>query len=128
MKKASSSSSTKGQKSILGFFQKKASEQQKLLGPSGTTTLPIGSPKKKLVPKAPPRATQNLTPAPSSDAVEADEDEDVVPTKGRRRPAVQSPMTPASLDGAVDSGLAKEPISSPSRKVFFMHFNYEVPY
>ena len=111
------SSNAKGQKSILGFFQKKATGQQKSLGPSVTTTLPIGSPKKKLVPKAPPRAPQNLTPAPSSDAVEADDDEDVVPVRGRKKPVVQSPMTPASLDGAVEIG---GPASSPSRKVPFM--------
>lgn len=121
------STSSKSQKSILGFFQKKPAGtlQPQVNGvPSSTspaaitTTLPIGSPKKrdtqKLVHKAPARVSQHLTPAPSSDAIEDDdEDQTVQPARKRKmNNSLPSPVTPGNVEaGVVDLG------SSPSRKV-----------
>ena len=116
-KKTPSSIPSKGQKSILGFFQKKAAGEQTPSKSLGTTTLPIGSPKKKFVQQASSRVIQNLTPAPSSDAIE-EEDEDVVPAKPRKRvTGLPSPVTPASFDGAVEPKPVAPVSSSPTRKV-----------
>ena len=118
------SSGVKAQKSILGFFGKKpaGSQQESSSIPStlnGTASLPIGSPKKKLVPKAPSKVSQTLTPAPSSDAIEPDEDdEDVLPSKSRRAaPGLPSPVTPAGFDGAEETPPSFIPSSTPIRKV-----------
>jgi hypothetical protein len=109
--KKATPSSAKGQKSILGFFQKKAEEEQKI-------TLPIGSPKKKSVQKVPSRVSQILTPLPSSDAIEEDEDEDVVTSRPRKRfSAHPTPATPASFNESPASSKAPVMDSSPSRKV-----------
>ena len=118
-------SQTPAQKSILGFFQRKgqASQPAKTGTPqtNGTKTLPIGSPKKQLVKKAAAKASQTLTPAPSSDAaVNEDEDEEdvVKPSKGKRAPmGLPSPVTPMGLDGVQDDAFGGSFTSSPSRKV-----------
>ena len=66
--------------------------------------------------QAPSRVSQNLTPAPSSDAVEVDEDEDIAPIKPRKRGiGLPSPVTPASFDGAHETGPPAS--SSPLQKV-----------
>ena len=118
LKKTPSNASSKGQKSILGFFQKKPSGGQTPSKAPVITTLPIGSPKKKFVQQASSRVSQNLTPAPSSDAVVEEEDEDVVPVRPRKRETgLPSPLTPASLDGAVEPVAVAPASSSPLRKV-----------
>ena len=114
-KRSSSTSASKSQKSILGFFQRKStnSPQPNTNGArklGGSTTLPIGSPKKQLVQRAPVRISQSLTPAPSSDAIEAEEEGNVRPLKACGLP---SPTSPPSLD----SGSRMPLSSSPTRKV-----------
>ena len=118
LKKTPSSGKASGQRSILGFFPKKPAVQQSSSPVSLNTTLPIGSPKKKLVQNAQPAVGQSLTPAPSSDAVIAEDDEDINPIKPRRRGiGLPSPVTPASLDGAVEFRHDVPLSSSPPRKV-----------
>ena len=118
LRKSSSNTLPKTQKSILGFFQKKSTPSAGFDGQGTTTTLPIGSPKKKFVQQAPSRVSQTLTPAPSSDAVVEEDDEDIIPTRPRKRGiGLPSPVTPASLDGAHENGLPALGSSSPLRKV-----------
>ena len=118
LRKSSSNNLPKTQKSILGFFQKKSTPSAGFGGQGTTTTLPIGSPKKKFVQQAPSRVSQILTPAPSSDVVEEEEDEDIVPTRPRKRGiGLPSPVTPAGLDGSHEDGLPALGSSSPLRKV-----------
>ena len=123
--KTPSSAGAKGQKSILGFFQKKGAGalQPQVNGvPTSQVSmrLPIGSPKKKLVQASSTRpGLQTLTPAPSSDAIEEDED-DIISTKPRRKiTGLPSPSTPAESVPPSDS--MAEPCSSPSRKVCFYY-------
>ena len=114
-----------GQKSILGFFrrgqassQAKSSSTPKL---NGTTSLPIGSLKKQLVKGASSKPLQTLTPAPSSDAVVEEEDEDVVkPSKAKNKvvTGLPSPVTPMGLDGSIDAETLCALTNSPSRKVW----------
>ena len=122
--KMSSDSTKPRQKSILGFFQQRnqglRSKSPARPASNGTKTLPIGSPKKQSVSKRSARPSQTLTPAPSSDAVAANEDDEdvVVPAKSKRATTgLPSPVTPIGLDGALDEVNAPNFTSSPSRKV-----------
>ena len=128
LKKSSSSQSQpqsgKNQKSILGFFQKKATQPSPAVSqanskPSGSSLLP----RKKLVQRSPKGPTPILTPAPSSDAIDEDvEDGDVrLPLKGRRVNGPATPMTPAESTqgskGPLSDDASAMEFSSPSRKV-----------
>lgn len=126
LKKSTSSFSSKGQKSILGFFQKKSAEASPTapISSGNSLTLPIGSPK-KAASKAPRGLDQHLTPAPSSDAVkEEDEDEESVkPMRFRiKNTGLTSPLTPLTFDGASDP-IDPVPSSSPSRKAYYLHIS-----
>ena len=117
-------SSRPGQKSILGFFQRGTPGTQQSKSPTptslnGTKKLPIGSPKKQSVNRAFAKSAPSLTPAPSSDAVVEEEDEDVAkPSKPRKQQTgLPSPVTPVGLDGALDVVAVSGLTSSPSRKV-----------
>ena len=120
-KSVSGSMAAKSQKSILGFFQRKPAGplQPQVNGVSTAepATLPIGSPKKKSVQHA-SKVAQNLTPAPSSDAIVPDDDEDDVlgPTRKRKSGfGLPSPVTPATVHGSDASPNGAS--SSPTRKV-----------
>lgn len=125
-KPSSSSQSNKTQKSILGFFQKK-SESGSSPATKPSPTLPssakslVISPKKAI--SRPSSAINDLTPAPSSDALEPSS-----PTYGANEYArgrnkengLPSPVTPADMTGA--DGISKEvagvaSLSSPSHRV-----------
>lgn len=127
LKKSSSSQTVKsGQKSILGFFQKAPSStvSQKSFDPN--PKLPersISSTKSKSVPKqsfSAPKPAQDLTPVPSSDAVDAEneEDQEDVTVGANKSNGLPSPVTPAD---ATTETKAKDmdftSFSSPSRKV-----------
>ena len=123
LKKSSSSQSSKNQKSILGFFQKKSgnvlmpnvNEASKV---NASTVLHQKTPKKPLVSRPSERSSDSLTPAPSSDALEAINDEAHDQSRGIRS-SVIPPITPAdstmSGQDTPDSGMLL--FSSPSRKV-----------
>ncbi|KAL9118569.1 MAG: hypothetical protein Q9187_004880 [Circinaria calcarea] len=126
-KSTSGSQSGQNQKSILGFFQKKAvgSSQEK---PNSTpkfngSVVPSNATEKKtLVQRVPKAATQSLTPLPSSDALDGmleDEDDEVVTSNDKpKMNGLPSPITPAAVAStgnptSVGNGLV---FSSPSRK------------
>ncbi|MCJ1471944.1 DNA mismatch repair protein msh6 [Lambiella insularis] len=109
--KQSTSSSSKNQKSILGFFQKRPVEA---LQPNinGASKVNAASNKKKLVQRSSIGVCQSLTPAPSSDAPE--EEQDVIVT-GKPN-GLPSPITPASEENNIGQAAANETSNSPSRK------------
>jgi hypothetical protein len=124
-KTSSGSVPGKNQKSILGFFQRQSTValQPHVNGVSAAAAASSASsgapPKQKLVQKPTIKVGQNLTPAPSSDAVDEDEeDEDVVPRRKPQRPiGLPSPITPGLggvRAGKDEAGLADD---SPSHKV-----------
>ena len=129
-----SSSSSKNQTSIAGFFRKKDPEAVS----NGTPTingsaLPLHvSPKKKGVKKLPKASNHhNLTPAPSSDAVEDIEEEQEVKSvrlNGAHAPnGLPSPVTPASIgarNDVVADDTAPKGFYSPPRKVRFRAHRY----
>ncbi len=132
-KSTSGSQSSKDQKSILGFFQKKSAEVPRLATTAQSkvngSVLPLNGPRKTALPKGAVRgSSQSLTPAPSSDALE-DPDE-----KENRREnliaaddvtGLPSPTTPAiSVVGAGASEGDDVPSSfnSPSRKASILAF------
>ena len=121
-----SSSSSKNQTSIAGFFKKKDSEAvANGLPKINGSSLPVhSSPKRSGLKKSSRALQQNLTPAPSSDAAE-DVTEEAGPSapklNGNHTPnGLPSPVTPASAlavgDGTVDD-IAPKGFYSPSRKV-----------
>lgn len=129
LQKSTSGSQSGQQKSILGFFQKKAigSSQEtpngapKLngSGPSSDTTE-----KKKLVQRISKGPTQSLTPLPSSDALDNEQENELeLEVAGfDHKPEMNglpSPITPAANAGSGDSNSSGGglPFSSPSRKV-----------
>ena len=128
-KSMSGSQSSKNQKSILGFFQKRAADSpqppihgtSKLNGPS-TQTDGVA---KKILAKRPARgSSQSLTPAPSSDALEELDVQDEEAYKKEmldKENGLPSPITPVPGLGG-DGSPDIEPssslnFSSPSRKV-----------
>ena len=122
LKKSSSSQSSNTQKSILGFFQKKPAEvlQPNVNGVSRTNMPSHELQKKKLVSQSSKGSNHALTPAPSSDALN-DEQEDSIDSMRDKSMVngIISPITPAdsirSGQDSLDNGLLQ--FSSPSRKV-----------
>lgn len=128
LKKSSSSQSqpqsSKNQKSILGFFQKTATQPSPAISQANSKPIDSGPlPRKKLVQRSPNGPTQILTPAPSSDAIDEDvEDEDVrLPLKSRRVNGPAAPMTPSDSTkgskGSLSDDVSAMEFSSPTRKV-----------
>ena len=121
-----SSSSSKNQTSIAGFFRKRDSETASSATPKiNGSALPVhSSPKKNGFKKPSVTSSQSLTPAPSSDAVEEkDEETDVKPIKvdgNHKSNGLPSPITPASavtIDKSTVDEIAPKGFYSPSRKV-----------
>lgn len=121
-----SSSSSKNQTSIAGFFRKKDSVSSTNGTPSITgTRLPVNSlSKSNGIKKASVSSSQSLTPAPSSDTVEEHREEaEMRPVKKRGKygsNGLPSPMTPVSVVDASDLGqenIVPKGFYSPSRKV-----------
>ena len=128
-KSTSGSQSSKNQKSILGFFQKRATDPSQTSNsgsskPNGLSTY-SNEVKKKTLAKIPVRgSSQSLTPAPSSDALEElDVLDEILHKKGMRSEenGLPSPITPVPGVGG-DGSQDVEPsssltFSSPSRQV-----------
>ncbi|KAI9700930.1 MAG: DNA mismatch repair protein msh6 [Bogoriella megaspora] len=131
LKKSNSSSQPdKTQKTLLGFFQKTSQSSQATSqasqasqasnGSNKTSSVPTKSnPKKKGIPV---RSSASLTPAPSSDALEAPSSDVELPSEGistSQQHGLPSPVTPAEVDADVSSSKGNVGISysSPSRKV-----------
>lgn len=131
LKKASSGSQTaKNQKSILGFFQKKTTDNQPLSKDGELTSSPMGhgGVRKRLASRSAARksSSQALTPAPSSDAAERLNSEDVMEEGGDQASGdngLPSPVTPMNgiiKDNGSQAGASDLlPFNSPSRKVIF---------
>lgn len=124
LKKTSSSQSSKNQKSIVGFFQKRSA----LTSPSSTqlasTNPSVQSDKSNSVKKVARGLSQSLTPAPSSDALEEDSSDDRAETKeqsAEKDNGLPSPITPVSdaAAGNITPSTIKVTLNynSPSRKV-----------
>ena len=126
-KSTSGSQSSKDQKSILGFFQKKSGDgprlpvitQPKVNG----STLPVNGPRRTALPKGSVRgSSSSLTPAPSSDALEEPDEQENIKV-GEPPPGdvmgLPSPITPAvsAAGGVLDEDDILPSFSSPSRKV-----------
>ena len=123
-KSTSGSQSGKNQKSILGFFQKRTTEALKpnvngVSNSNGLSTAQSISNKKKLVQKSPTNVSHSLTPAPSSDAPEEDEEVTCVASKSSQKAnGLPSPITPVNTNGDEDAPSSSVvAFSSPSRKV-----------
>lgn len=124
-KSTSGSQSSKDQKSILGFFQKKSAESPKLASPAqlkaNGTRLPLNGSRKTTWPKGSVRgSSQSLTPAPSSDALEEPEVEGNIqhkPAAGDALTGLLSPITPAvsTVAGVLEDDVPSS-FGSPSRK------------
>ena len=126
-KSTSGSQSGQNQKSILGFFQKKeiGSSQETANGTpklNGSGAPSNATEKKTLVQRIPKGPTQSLTPLPSSDALDDEQEDQNEVEVLNHRPKMNglpSPITPAANASSgnstsFDDGL---PFSSPSRKV-----------
>lgn len=127
-KSDSGSQSSKNQKSILGFFQKKSTTGSlpPLTGDAASSPSTTVGAMKRLVkrPAARRHSSQTLTPAPSSDAAECPDQDDAMHYHGHEKQGpkcLPSPITP--LPGTVDvngiQGAVTDPLgfNSPSRKV-----------
>ena len=129
LKKSNSGSQTsKNQKSILGFFQKKSTDSSlpALTRDAGSSPSTNGGATKRLAkrPATKRGSSQTLTPAPSSDAAEGFDLENVM--EGGRHQingpnALPSPITPVTrpVDGNDSRANMDDLLSfnSPSRKV-----------
>lgn len=129
LNKTSSSQSSKNQKSIVGFFQKRSA----LTSPSSTQLAStnrdspvssVQSDKSNSVKKVARGLSQSLTPAPSSDALEEDSSDDRAETKeqsAEKDNGLPSPITPVSdaAAGNIPPSTIKVTLNynSPSRKV-----------
>ncbi|MCJ1288253.1 DNA mismatch repair protein msh6 [Xylographa opegraphella] len=122
LKKSTSSQSSKNQKSILGFFQKRATGalQPNINGaskPKPGLIAPGLSSKKKLVQRSSTTASQSLTPAPSSDAPEDEQEPSITAnSNGRSVIGLPSPVTPASESNGLEDVAPHTSFTSPSRK------------
>ena len=126
-KSTSGSHSSKNQTSIAGFFQKKpATSSSNGNSKPNCSALPVRSSPSKKTKRFIQGSDQSLTPAPSSDAVEKEEDQKTRPAiangsfKGNGLP---SPLTPAGVtNGDSPANSLAVPIGfySPSRKVLFL--------
>lgn len=117
LKKSSSSKQT----SIAGFFQKKAATAS-----TNGTALPVRQSPKRKARKSIEGSDQSLTPAPSSDPIEHEEEADgpAISSVGRKdaKPkstGLPSPVTPAAEKSSAKDSTFKPASSfySPSRKV-----------
>ncbi len=129
LKKSNSGSQTsKNQKSILGFFQKKSTDSPPLPknGTSLSSPMPQGVARKRLAnrPAAMRSSSQALTPAPSSDAAEGLTSEDIMDEKGDQAvgenglPSPVTPMNGTSKGNGFQGGATDLlTFNSPSRKV-----------
>ena len=126
-KSTSGSQSSKDQKSILGFFQKKSAEASKTPATAqpkiNGSILPLNGSRRTTLPKGTVRgSSSSLTPAPSSDALEEpDEKENIkseVSAPGDMI-GLPSPVTPAvsARGGVLDEDDVPSSFNSPSRKV-----------
>ncbi|MCJ1319232.1 DNA mismatch repair protein msh6 [Xylographa vitiligo] len=121
-KSTSGSQSSKNQKSILGFFQKRPTGAllPNINGASKTNPGPVApalSSKKKLVQRSSTAVSQSLTPAPSSDAPEDEQEESVIADcNGRKLNGLPSPITPASDNNSLEDVVPYTSFTSPSRK------------
>lgn len=121
-KSNSGSQSGKGQKSILGFFQKKDDSAPT---PPPKSSSPAGTPRPtvKKLPTQSSRVSPGLTPAPSSDAIQQSSPtfEASVKDEGKNKEnGLISPITPdvEEADGKTRQEVAGvASYSSPSRKV-----------
>ena len=124
-KSTSGSQPEQNQKSILGFFHRKATpasqdairSASKVNGSSSSTQVPG---QKTLVQKIPKRPNQTLTPAPSSDAMD-DIDEEDFSILGKMESVIEppSPITPTT-NAAIGTSIVSSDLqtfNSPSRKV-----------
>ena len=124
-KSTSGSQSSKNQKSILGFFHKRPTGplQPNINGASKIDpelVIPAISSKKKLVQRSSTAVGQSLTPAPSSDAPENEQEEsNTASSNGHRVNGLPSPITPATEDTILADVAPYTSFSSPSRKVTF---------
>ena len=130
-KSTSGSQPGKNQKSILGFFQKRTTEalQPNVNGVSnsnGSSTAQSMTNKKKLVSRSSTNVSQSLTPAPSSDAPEEDEEDSCISSKSSQKiNGLPSPITPANANGDDDAPpTSAVTFSSPSRKVSYRAFRF----
>jgi len=131
-----STSSSKNQTSIAGFFRKKDSGPATIGTPKiNGSALPVhASPKKHGLKKLSSAPSQSLTPAPSSDAAEEvieEEDKKLAKLNGNGiNNGLPSPITPAGtvavIDGAADD-IAPKGFYSPSRKVCFYIRKFQDP-
>ena len=125
-KSTSGSQSSKDQKSILGFFQKRSAESPKLASTAqlkaNGTILPLNGSRKTAWSKGSVRgSSQSLTPAPSSDALEEPEEEGNIKHELAPNDAITglpSPMTPAvsAVSASVLEDNVPSSFGSPSRK------------
>ena len=119
-KQSSSSQSSKNQKTLFGFFQKKDVSQASQSSPASPKSAALPA-RTNSVPKKPTRAVpnHNLTPVPSSDAI--DESEPATAThKESRLTGLPSPTTPANGVVTVQTPVDSDDFalfSSPSRRV-----------
>lgn len=128
LKKSSSSQSNKSQKSIVGFFKPKINEASQPAIQSSTnpnsSKIPVREGKGRAARHVASSSSQSLTPAPSSDAIDATNSDEESVVKGRP-PWVQqglpSPITPLSgvtqAPPVSDDSKMAPAFSSPSRKV-----------
>ncbi|MCJ1306483.1 DNA mismatch repair protein msh6 [Agyrium rufum] len=122
-KSSSVSKTAANQKSILGFFQKRAvdptcnGDKSSTKGASSNASSPFTSSAKTCVQNHPRPSIPNLTPFPSSDAIEADTESESVslPSRLGAKP-LPSPITPASMLLCEDEPMKDVQFSSPSRR------------
>ena len=118
-----SNSSSKNQTSIAGFFKKKSEEPNiNGLPKINGTSLPINSsPRKTAIVASSSGSTQSMTPAPSSDPIDALNEKEgtspVNPIKPSDSKTLPSPVTPGSALNEIDVNGVPSGFYSPSRKV-----------
>lgn len=118
-----SNSSSKNQTSIAGFFKKKSEEPNANGLPKiNGTSLPInGSARKTAILASSSGSTQSMTPAPSSDPIEAINDKEGTspanPIRLSGSKTLLSPVTPGSALNEIDANGVPAGFYSPSRKV-----------
>jgi len=108
----------KNQRSILGFFKTPTAlrQQPAPINNSISDVLATPAEKPKLVPISANKLRACLTPAPSSDALEEDnENEDVQPLEKAR--GLPSPITPSQESASSSPALTTAETGSPLRKV-----------
>ena len=116
------SASKDGQKTLLGFWQKKTPDSSKknpITEPTQKASPSLPTKTKTLVQGSPRPRVPVLTPAPSSDALEVEEDTQPSKAMGKSR-GLPSPLTPAlssQSQKGEDQAMPDVSYSSPSRRV-----------